>query len=99
MEKQCVNYHFVLTRAFPHSLQTQAPPDKIVSQDSHEFVGISQHRGTTYTFLSPSFYPVFNIYRLRRCRAKCLREISGERYTLRRKGSSAKEKLAKHRGA
>lgn len=25
MEKQCVNYHFVLTRAFPHSLQTLLP--------------------------------------------------------------------------
>lgn len=34
----------------------------------------------------PSCHPVFNIYRLQRCRAKCLREISGERYSLRRKG-------------
>jgi len=83
LRNESVNYYFVPVKAFPSSLQTQISSNNEgagVSQNSHGFVGARRYCGI-YLLVTVVLPPVFNIYRLQRCRAKCLREISGERYT------------------
>lgn len=92
----CASKNFILIKLKLFFIASSAQFPTTVSPSLPWFIDLPQHDATS-TFLS--FYPVFNIYLLRRRRTKCLREISRERHTLRKRGSRVKEELAKHRDA